>query len=230
MSLRNHSKLENSILARLEASPSDYLPEVSATLLRHFLRAYFSRLRSNGLDDPGRTLIFNFTDWIQQKYGVDRSYHGSAEIIDSYSSGSEDAFRNFLSELTEFAQQPEAFEPSMVDKTKEKLSAPRDQGFAELIQDLRTRPALYLGFSTFRGLAAYLQGHIVAADEHNLPRDPQETAFSGFKRWVEERKNKGTPRNWYRLVLYMSTTDCDHVDSGAVRTFFAWYDEYTKHG
>jgi hypothetical protein len=98
-----------------------------------------------------------------------------------------------------------------------------DESIYEVLERIRSRPALYLGESTIVRLDAYLVGIITGLGMAELAlRDAHD--FHRFHGWVAGRLNiNESASGWCRMIRSKSASDED-----AMKQFFVLLDEFRK--
>lgn len=94
-----------------------------------------------------------------------------------------------------------------------------------LLAAIRTRPGMFLGHQTIRGLHLLLCGIAFAEDFHGMPEADRIGGFdaAGFERWVESRHNpQRLSLNSFGLAAQLAGSEVAGFD-----LWFGWYDAFT---
>ncbi len=95
-----------------------------------------------------------------------------------------------------------------------------DEGL--MLDDLRQRPALYIGAKTLTGLYHFLGGYQFARIEHNVA-DNALSLPGDFHDWVAYRLHFNQPTSgWHSMILSKTSIESDAFDQ-----FFALLDEHS---
>lgn len=211
---------------KIRENPDDYLPERSLWALRGFRRGYSGRARMEGLETRLGQLFSGFQSWLENHFSIGISTPRSVyHIVDSYSSGPEDAFMRFFAL---FEQYVSGISTSL-DENKNSRRRPEKYDLFEVIRSIRKRPELYLGYPHFSGIHVDLSGHERAGIDLGLPKTPEEQFYDEFKLWiVSEKYPGGMPRPWFKLIHYHSFHDCGISTTSAYAVFFELLDEFAE--
>jgi hypothetical protein len=86
-----------------------------------------------------------------------------------------------------------------------------------LIDEIKSRPAMYLGRRSLSCLRSFLDGWCYRDKEE--PCDA--SFFRGFHEWVERKYGQKDTQSWDRIILFYSQDEADALDR-----FFKLFDEY----
>jgi hypothetical protein len=160
---------------------------------------------------------FDFHRWLTVRFQVqDAQAIADTSIVSSFFVSEERAFNEYFDLLDEYlASSPASFAQG--------ASSPYpSQPFAELVREIRRRPAMYIGCATFLGCSANLMGDARAFSDLGLHPDRERELFQQFQVWVELTKNRSAPfRHWFKIVEFWSVGD-----HSAYRLFWDWLDQF----
>lgn len=91
----------------------------------------------------------------------------------------------------------------------------------ELINNIRKRPAMYLGQASIGQLRTFLAGYTFARRQLGIDQTHQEKLFATFQPWVAKRLALSPQQHWDRLILTSSQSEEE-----ALRYFFQLFDEF----
>lgn len=87
----------------------------------------------------------------------------------------------------------------------------------ELIDRIKSRPAMFIGQRSISCLAAFIDGW-----RYGLSGSvSDEQILLGFQEWVQRRFHVSTTHGWARIILFHSHDEVDALDQ-----FFALFSEY----
>ncbi|HLP90025.1 MAG TPA: hypothetical protein VK184_15720 [Nostocaceae cyanobacterium] len=92
-----------------------------------------------------------------------------------------------------------------------------------LLQNIKKRPAMYLGRNSIFSLQSFLDGYYFARREIGIPLTEKESEFQTFLQWIRERFNVETGQLWSSIILFHSADEKSAVDR-----FFILFDEFMK--
>jgi len=164
-----------------------------------------------------------FTGWLARRFEVHQAKAlNDVDIVCSFTSNEVDAFYRYFDLLEEFLKLKDIDNHSIVPKLESKT-------LAQIVKEIRERPAIYLGAAAFRPCYSYLIGDESACKDLQLPINEDRVIFENFKVWVETKKNQAQPRPWYKIISFWSGgLDCGHTSNGAFTIFYKWLDEYAS--
>jgi hypothetical protein len=90
---------------------------------------------------------------------------------------------------------------------------------AELLMQMRPRPALYIGGESVVKLAAFLRGYSYALDQHCSMNTHE--FLAGFRDWVANRFSVTISQSWENIIQFHSVDDKE-----AMQLFWKLLDEY----
>jgi hypothetical protein len=160
---------------------------------------------------------WDFHRWLSDRFQV----HGASPIADtsivsSFFVSEERAFFEYFDLLDEFLLSRDASPAQVSSSSYPSIS------FAELVREIRRRPAMYIGCPTFLGCCASLMGDTRAYSDLGLHPDRGRELFQEFQEWVELTKNRSAQfRHWYKIVEFWSIGD-----HAAYRLFWDWLDQF----
>jgi hypothetical protein len=210
------------LLRAIRLNPLDYLPEASLQALQHFRSGYGFRCAMEGSPYDREFDRVGFWDWLAERYHLKGARAIDAfTVISSFSANEAEAFHKYFELLEEFC----ATQPARVPTPEPK---PDRMDFAGLLKAIRQRPAMYLGYPSFRALRAYLAGDDRAYRDLQLSEDEGRNLIRGFSDWIEGEKNNALARPWFKVIEFWSGgMDCGHdPKAGAFSLFFRWLDAY----
>ena len=73
--------------------------------------------------------------------------------------------------------------------------------FKKLLEEIKEKPALYLGEKSITNLYIFLQGYGFARRQLNIPLLAEEKVFRNFQPWLQERLNLQTSQSWSKMIL-----------------------------
>ena len=113
----------------------------------------------------------------------------------------------------------------------------------DLLDEMRERPAMYLGVKSLRLLQAYTDGHMIALYERGLKETSSPPFYREFDDWMEKRLNypegstgwcqliladtlgwSPSEMHWGRLAEAIKPAD----DAAAFNLFYELLDEYRR--
>jgi hypothetical protein len=93
----------------------------------------------------------------------------------------------------------------------------------ELIQKIKTRPALYLGKKSLSHLQVFLDGYTFAKRQLGQPLSVQEQEFDNFQTWIEQRFNQPDTQSWAKIIIFHSEDEAQ-----ALELFFELFEEFSN--
>lgn len=93
--------------------------------------------------------------------------------------------------------------------------------FYSLLQSIRQRPGLYIGYPSITNLFMFLSGYKFSRQAQGLTLTLEETEFQEFQPWLQKRFNVNTSASWARIILLYTI---DEVHGFTV--FFELLDEF----
>lgn len=87
----------------------------------------------------------------------------------------------------------------------------------ELITQIKTRPAMYIGRNSISCLKAFIDGWYLRTPETVI----DSTVMDDFQNWVEKKYNIKTSHSWCDIILFYSQDEND-----ALSNFFREFDEF----
>jgi hypothetical protein len=91
----------------------------------------------------------------------------------------------------------------------------------QVLQDIKTRPGMFLGNVSITRLRSFLDGYRSARADLGLPLTEQEKAFNRFQAWIEQRFKVTSCQGWDRIILFHSADERE-----ALATFFDLFDQF----
>jgi hypothetical protein len=101
--------------------------------------------------------------------------------------------------------------------------SPQSEYLYQILQDIQTRPGMYLGNCSITRLRAFLDGYGSARADLGLPETEQEKAFNGFQAWIQKRFNITAAQGWDRIILAHSTNEQE-----ALTQFFELFQQFQQ--
>jgi hypothetical protein len=89
----------------------------------------------------------------------------------------------------------------------------------ELLREMRSRPALYIGSDSIIKLASFLRGYSYALDKHFPTKKCR--FLESFREWVARRFSVTISQSWENIILFQSVDEKE-----AMRLFWGLLDEY----
>jgi hypothetical protein len=93
--------------------------------------------------------------------------------------------------------------------------------FFELLDDIRQRPGMYLGYTSLRTFRAWLDGFRFARHQAGLPLLEGEAEFDGFDAFVSDKFDWHDTGGWAAKIAYYHRDDAEALDE-----FFKLLNEY----
>lgn len=207
-----------SLMERIRESPHSYLGEVSIYRFRSFLDGYLTAAAELGLADQIKDLNYNkFDEWFRQRFDVKvRSFVSCKDLIHLLSVNDAEGLRNFFELVDDFC----AEHGSSALSWGAQVGMPQ-QGLRMFLQEIRERPAMYLGIASLSLLAEFLRGYKYAREEFQAPPSSEEQDLEGFQSWLPSRLNVTVKCSWDRVILAFYRDEKE-----ALRLFFDLYDEF----
>jgi hypothetical protein len=217
------------ILAEIKNQPTKYLRETSLPHLFIFLNGYKIARRDFGITITSEEQKFyrDFQPWIQQKLKI-KTVNSWANIIQIFCINDREAFNYFFALLAEFNQGEKPSEsPSLKEyawkNPQAKSTITADNNFYQLLDKIKTRPALYLGKRSILSLQAFLDGYSFACRQLAIPVTEQEQEFAEFQDWIEKQFNRPSTKSWARIILFYSEDESQAID-----TFFELFEDFLQ--
>ena len=92
----------------------------------------------------------------------------------------------------------------------------------ELLQEIKARPALYVGGKSIFRLESFIDGYFYARRDSGLPLSEREKDyFNNFHQWLEERLRAKTTLSWSKIIFFRSSDEIQ-----ATELFFKLFDEF----
>lgn len=91
----------------------------------------------------------------------------------------------------------------------------------DLLQNIKKRPAIYIGKNSIFNLQAFLDGYYFARREVGIPLTEQEREFQTFLQWIRERFKVETGQLWASIILFHCADERSAVDR-----FFSLFEEF----
>lgn len=90
----------------------------------------------------------------------------------------------------------------------------------KILEQMRTRPRMYLGDHKIGNLSAYITGYMyrLFQEEDTIPE-----FYPGFQEYIEIKYNVTTGQHWSKILDFYSDSEEE-----ALKKFFQHLDEYTK--
>ena len=215
------------ILAQIKNQPTQYLGQTSLPHLFIFLNGYKLARRDLGITITPEEQEFyrNFQPWIQKKLKV-KTVNSWANIIQLFCINDREAFNYFFELLAEFNQGEKPSEPPSLNEYawKNPQATPpmtADNNFYQLLDKIKTRPALYLGKRSIFSLQGFLDGYTFAYRQLTIPVTEQEQEFTEFQDWIEKQFNQQSTRSWARIIFFYSEDESQALD-----TFFQLFENF----
>ena len=93
----------------------------------------------------------------------------------------------------------------------------------ETFELVKKRPGLYIDYASIENLYAFLCGYYFARMDLKIPHTEQDTEFSGFQDWIEEKYDVKTCHSWANIILRNSENN-----KAAFWKFFDLLEEYRQ--
>jgi len=216
-------------LAQIKNQPAQYLRQTSLPHLFVFLNGYKIAKRDLGITITSEEQKFyrDFQPWIQQKLKI-KTVNSWANIIQLFCINDREAFNYFFELLAEFNQGEKPSEPPSLKEYawKNPQATPPiivDNNFYQLLDRIKTRPALYLGKRSIFSLQALLDGYTFACRQLAIPVTEQEQEFAEFQNWIEKQFNRQSTKSWARIILFYSEDESQAID-----TFFELFKDFLQ--
>lgn len=216
-------------LAQIKNQPAQYLRQTSLPHLFVFLNGYKIAKRDLGITITSEEQKFyrDFQPWIQQKLKI-KTVNSWANIIQLFCINDREAFNYFFELLAEFNQGEKPSEPPSLKEYawKNPQATPLitvDNNFYQLLDRIKTRPALYLGKRSIFSLQAFLDGYTFACRQLAIPVTEQEQEFAEFQNWIEKQFNRQSTKSWARIILFYSEDESQAID-----TFFELFKDFLQ--
>ena len=103
------------------------------------------------------------------------------------------------------------------------MSEPEPHTFYELLDDIRRRPAMYLGRKSLRDLDAWLQGYHMGKAEAGAAASDEEQEFREFDAFVQDKYDWHDVGGWAWKIAYYHRDDASALDE-----FFKLLDEFRE--
>lgn len=217
------------ILAQIKNQPAQYLRQTSLPHLFVFLNGYKIAKRDLDITITSEEQKFyrDFQPWIQQKLKI-KTVNSWANIIQLFCINDREAFNYFFELLAEFNQGEKPSEPPSLKEYAWKnpqATSPitADNNFYQLLDKIKTRPALYLGKRSIFSLQAFLDGYTFACRQLAIPVTEQEQEFAEFQDWIEKQFNRQSTKSWARIILFYSEDESQAID-----TFFQLFKDFLQ--
>jgi hypothetical protein len=217
------------ILAQIKNQPTQYLRQTSLPHLFIFLNGYKIARRDLGITITSEEQEFyrDFQPWIQKKLKV-KTVNSWANIIQLFCINDREAFNYFFELLAEFNQGEKPSESPFLKEYAWKnpqATSPITAGnnFYQLLDKIKTRPALYLGKRSIFSLQAFLDGYTCACRQLGIPVTEQEQEFAEFQDWIEKQFNRQSTKSWARIILFYSEDESQALD-----TFFELFEDFLQ--
>ncbi|MCC3452155.1 MULTISPECIES: hypothetical protein [unclassified Microcoleus] len=217
------------ILAQIKNQPTQYLGQTSLPHLFIFLNGYKIARRDLGITITSEEQEFyrDFQPWIQKKLKV-KTVNSWANIIQLFCINDREAFNYFFELLAEFNQGEKLSEPTSLNEYAWKNpqatpSITADNNFYQLLDKIKSRPALYLGKRSIFSLQAFLDGYTFACRQLAIPVTEQEQEFAEFQDWIEKQFNQPSTQSWARIILFYSKDESQALD-----TFFQLFENFLQ--
>jgi hypothetical protein len=206
------------LMKGIREDPHSHLGEVSIYRLRSFLEGYTIACVELGLADQIEDLDYNkFDEWFRQRFDVKvRSFISCKDLIQLLSANDGDAFERFFELVDEFCAEQGASAVTRganVDMSQRSLSG--------LLNEIRKRPAMYLGIASISLLAEFLRGYTYARKQLEAIPSAEEQQLQDFQSWLPSRLNVDAKCSWDRVILAFCRDERD-----ALKLFFDLYDEF----
>jgi hypothetical protein len=207
------------LLKMVRQEPLSFLPRISLDLWMQFRSGYQNRIRMEGGHVDWGFDRLDFHRWLTVRFEVqDAQAIADTSIVSSFFISEERAFNEYFDLLDEYL----ASGPKI--PAQESSFPYPSQPFAELVREIRRRPAMYIGCPTFLGCSASLMGDAHAFSDLGLHPDRERKLFQEFQEWVELTKNRsGQFRHWFKIVEFWSVGD-----HSAYRLFWHWLDQFAS--
>ena len=216
-------------LAQIKNQPAQYLRQTSLPHLFVFLNGYKIAKRDLGITITLEEQKFyrDFQPWIQQKLKI-KTVNSWANIIQLFCINDREAFNYFFELLAEFNQGEKPSEPPSLKEYawKNPQATPpitADNNFYQLLDKIKTRPALYLGKRSIFSLQAFLDGYTCAYRQLAIPVTEQEQEIAEFQDWIEKQFNQPSTQSWARIILFYSEDESQALD-----TFFQLFEDFLQ--
>lgn len=209
--------------------PSEYLPEKSLALFQAFWSGYEWRYDVTFPDVRVFELLDGFHEFAAFKYqaGTTTSM-GAQTFARLYSNSEAEAFDRWFADLKEFLKWEDKYSAhsEYFLKVKEDWTRRREAqaknypgkglDFNSFLKAIITRPAMYLGRTSFSLIVSMISGWLRAVEDFDLTESEQEKNFGNFRSYLEERpaylrpiNDSGLPPRptWNRIIMTNSRNE-----------------------
>lgn len=93
----------------------------------------------------------------------------------------------------------------------------------QVLQEIKTRPGMFLGNCSITRLRAFLDGYMSARADLGLSPTEQEKTFNGFQAWIQKRFNITSTQGWDRIILFHSADEREALDH-----FFQLFEQFQQ--
>ncbi|MFD0675196.1 hypothetical protein [Cohnella sp. GCM10027633] len=89
------------------------------------------------------------------------------------------------------------------------------------LQQIKQKPALYIGKKSLPLLRAFLDGYIEYHNETNEPNEPNNFFISEFNEYLQRRFNVSRSHGWVEIIIFFSINE-----DAAFDAFFLLLDDF----
>lgn len=93
----------------------------------------------------------------------------------------------------------------------------------QLLQKIKERPGMYIGYPSVSDLFMFLCGYKRACQDMELPLSDEEQEFHEFQPWLQKRFGVNTSASWAKIILLYSGNE-----THAFEMFFELQEEFIK--
>lgn len=93
----------------------------------------------------------------------------------------------------------------------------------DILQQIKNRPAMYLGSRSISCLYAFLNGYIGTRHNSGLSPTKQEEQLNDFQEWITNKYRITTAHSWAKIILFYSGDEREALDK-----FFELWETFTS--
>jgi hypothetical protein len=93
----------------------------------------------------------------------------------------------------------------------------------DLLEKIRKRPPMYLGYYSIFNLQSFLAGRYQARHELGIPKTEQERDFEEFQDWIQKKYGIQSSQSWARIINFYSSDERE-----ALNRFFELIEEFLE--
>lgn len=93
--------------------------------------------------------------------------------------------------------------------------------FLELLQRIKSQPALYIGGKSVSDLFMFLCGYQCAQQEFKISQTEHEFKLQNFQLWLQNKFRIMTSESWAKIILHHSLDEADAFDK-----FFVLFEDF----